>query len=43
VVAVVAKGTKLRVVARKRGWVQATDPATSNTGWIYRGNVAAAR
>jgi hypothetical protein len=42
VVAVVAKGTKLRVVARKRGWVQATDPATSDTGWIYRGNVAAA-
>jgi uncharacterized protein YgiM (DUF1202 family) len=43
VVAVVAKGSKLRVVARKRGWVQATDPATSNTGWIYGGNVAAAR
>lgn len=43
VVAVVARGSKLRVIARKRGWVQASDPATSNTGWIYRGNVAAAR
>ena len=43
VVAVVAKGAKMRVVARKRGWIQATDPATSNTGWIYSGNVTAAR
>lgn len=43
VVAVVAKGAKMRVVARKRGWVQATDPATSNTGWVYSGNVATAR
>lgn len=43
VVAVVARGSKLRVIARKRGWVQASDPATSNTGWIYRGNVAASR
>jgi hypothetical protein len=43
VVAVVAKGSRLRVIARKRGWVQAADPATSSTGWIYGGNVAAAR
>jgi Bacterial SH3 domain len=43
VVAVVAKGSKLRAITRKRGWVQATDPATSSTGWIYGGNVAAAR
>ena len=43
VIGVVASGSKLRVVMRKRGWVQATDPATSNTGWIYGGNVAAAR
>lgn len=43
VVAVIAKGTKLRVVARKRGWVQATDPATEKTGWVYSGNVVAAR
>jgi hypothetical protein len=35
---VVAKGTKLRVVARKGRWVQVTDPATSAKGWIYTGN-----
>jgi len=39
VVDVVAKGTKLRVTGRKRGWVQVTNPATSHTGWIYAGNV----
>jgi uncharacterized protein YgiM (DUF1202 family) len=38
VVAVVAKGTKLRIAARKRGWVQVADPATSQTGWIYSGH-----
>jgi hypothetical protein len=38
VVSVVAKGAKLRIVARKRGWVQVTDPATSQSGWIYSGN-----
>jgi SH3 domain-containing protein len=42
VVSVVAKGTKLRVVSRKRGWVQVTNPATSESGWIYSGNVATA-
>ena len=35
---VVAKGTKLHVVARKGRWVQVTDPATSAKGWIYTGN-----
>jgi hypothetical protein len=39
---VVAKGAKLRVMARKRGWVQVTNPATSQSGWIYSGNVDAA-
>jgi len=39
VIRVVAKGTKLRVVARKGRWVQVTDPATSAKGWIYTGNV----
>jgi hypothetical protein len=39
VVSVVAKGAKLRLVARKRGWVRVTDPATSQSGWIYSGNV----
>jgi hypothetical protein len=38
VVRVVAKGTKLRVVARKGRWVQVTDPANSAKGWIYTGN-----
>lgn len=39
VVSVVAKGAKLRLIARKRGWVQVTDPETSHSGWIYGGNV----
>ena len=38
VVSVVAKGAKLRIVARKRGWVQVADPATSQSGWIYSGH-----
>jgi uncharacterized protein YgiM (DUF1202 family) len=38
VIRVVAKGTKLPVVARKGRWVQVTDPATSAKGWIYTGN-----
>ena len=38
VIRVVAKGTKLRVLARKGRWVQVTDPATSAKGWIYTGN-----
>ena len=37
VIRVVAKGTKLRVVARKGRWVQVTDPAASAKGWIYTG------
>jgi hypothetical protein len=39
VVGVVAKDTKLRLVRRKRGWVEVTNPATSQTGWIYGPNV----
>lgn len=39
VVSVVAKGAKLRIMSRKRGWVQVADPATSQSGWIYSGNV----
>ena len=38
VVSVIAKGAKLRVIGRKRGWVQVTNPATSQGGWIYSGN-----
>jgi uncharacterized protein YgiM (DUF1202 family) len=41
VIGVEAKGVKLRVMARKRGWVQVTNPATSRSGWIYSGNVDA--
>ena len=38
VIRVVAKGTKLRVLARKGLWVQVTEPTTSEKGWIYTGN-----
>lgn len=43
VVSVVAKGAKLRVLGRKRGWVQVSNPATSHSGWIYAGNVDTVR
>src|SRR6188472_2361573 len=29
------KGEKLRVIGRESNWVQVTDPATSDTGWVY--------
>ena len=32
---VVEKGAKLRVTGRKGNWVQVTDPATSEVGWVY--------
>lgn len=35
VIRVVAKGAKLRVITRKKRWVQVTNPATSESGWIY--------
>ena len=37
VIGVIAKGAKLPVLDRKRGWVQVTDPATGKNGWIYSG------
>jgi Bacterial SH3 domain len=40
VIRVVAKDTKLPVVARKGRWVQVTDPANSAKGWIYMGNAS---
>ena len=40
VISVVAKGTRLPLIKRKRAWVQVTNPATSEGGWIYAGNVA---
>jgi hypothetical protein len=40
---VVAKGIKLSVTERKRGWLHVTDPATSKDGWIYSGYVEGAK
>jgi Bacterial SH3 domain len=40
VISVVAKGAKLRVIGRKDRWVQVTNPASSEKGWIYTGHVA---
>jgi SH3 domain-containing protein len=42
-IGVVAKGTKLRLIARKRGWVQVTNLETSEEGWIYARHVATVR
>jgi hypothetical protein len=43
VVSIVAKGAKLRVLSRKRGWVQVNNPADSRSGWIYASNIATLR
>jgi Bacterial SH3 domain len=42
-IGVVEKGTKLHMIGRKRSWVQMTDPATSEEGWIYARHVATLR
>jgi hypothetical protein len=42
VLGIVAKGTKLTALDRKRGWVQVTDPQSSKTGWVYSGNLEGA-
>jgi len=42
-IGVVAKGAKLHLVGRKRSWVQVTNPATSEEGWIYARHVATVR
>jgi hypothetical protein len=34
-VTVMEIGTKLRAIGRKGGWVQVTDPATAQTGWVF--------
>jgi len=39
-IGVVAKDAKLRVIARKNSWVQVTNLATSEKGWIYARHVA---
>jgi Bacterial SH3 domain len=43
IISVVERGTKLRAIARKKGWVQVSNPATSEKGWIYAGNVDGVR
>jgi uncharacterized protein YgiM (DUF1202 family) len=42
-IGVVAKGTKLRLIGRKRSWVQVTNLETSEEGWIYARHVATVR
>jgi Bacterial SH3 domain len=42
-IGVVEKGAKLRVTGRKHRWVQVTNPATSEKGWIYAGKIATVR
>ena len=42
-ITVVAKGTKLNLLGRKRNWVQVTSLATSEEGWIYARHVASLR
>jgi hypothetical protein len=39
IIGIVSKGAKLRVFGRKRGWVEVTNTATSQRGWVYGGNV----
>ena len=42
-IGVVAKDAKLRVIARKNRWVQVTNLATSEKGWIYARHVTTVR
>jgi hypothetical protein len=37
------KGEKFRVIGRKGSWVQVTDPATHETGWVYSRFIETAR
>ncbi len=39
----IAKGAKLPVLDRKRGWIQVKNPATGEKGWIYSGYVGGGR
>jgi hypothetical protein len=43
IISVVEKASKLRAIGRKKGWVQVTNPATSETGWIYAENIGRVR
>ena len=42
-ISVVAKGTKLHLIGRKRSWVQVTNLQTSEQGWIYARHVSTVR
>ena len=42
-ISVVAKGARLRVLGRKKGWLQVSNPATAERGWIHAANIAAVR
>ena len=42
-IGVVAKGTKLHLIGRKRSWVQVTNLETSEEGWIYARHIATVR
>lgn len=42
IMGVVAKGVKVEVTDRKRGWLQVTNPATAEKGWIYSGYIEGA-
>ena len=38
---VAERGTRYQATARKGSWVQVTDPATAEVGWVYARYVAA--
>ena len=42
-ISVVAKGAKLRVLGRKKGWLRYSNPATAERGTIRAANIAAVR
>jgi hypothetical protein len=39
IISVVDRGTKLREIARKKSWVEVSNPATSEKGWVYAGKL----
>ena len=39
IISVVERATKLRAIGRRKGWMRVTNPATSETGWIYAENI----
>jgi hypothetical protein len=43
IISVVERATKLRAIGRRKGWMRVTNPATSETGWIYAENIGPVR